>query len=323
MKSIRILFILLAIGSGAVGAAETQLSNMRVTFLYFQMADEPLPVRSMIEGAFRDLNFDNEFERREYLDKQIEPWTTMINDIEQQDEFSKKIRASIGDYDFGSNRFPLKGIHEETYLTLKHPRGVYGPGLAVEIGNSSEFRHLTMEPEAARRLVEEIGGDKKVVVEFSLRPVKSAQKDFSGGGALSMSVNRALVMYAERARILHGEEETELAVMQATSLLEDHSPVERTLTDIDAGMLSNPWKQAWGSKEHFEALFSHYNLDNWEGFSKLAIAQPCMSAFGYVACERMMVKRGQLVSRCFSSMDSRDLCRRLRGLPYTQGEYQR
>ena len=174
MKSIRMFFVLLAIGSAPVGGSETQLSNMHVTFLYFQVADEPLPVRSMIEGAFRDLSFDNEFEQHEYLDKQIEPWMTMVNDIEQQDEFSKRVRASIGDYDFGSNGFPLKGIHEETYLTLKHPRGVYGPGQAVEVGNSSEFRHLTMEPEAAQRLVEEIGADKKIVVEFLLRPVKSA-----------------------------------------------------------------------------------------------------------------------------------------------------
>ena len=321
MKFIKVLIILLTFVSGSVSASEN-LFNILVGYLYFQMADEPLPIRSLVEES--PLNdhfaFDNEFDRREFLNGELGKFKASVHEIEREDEFSIKVKARLGDYDFENNRFPLRGIHENTYFKYENPHGLYGPKLAMQIVNSGEFRHLNMAPEAARRLVDKINEDKAISVRFYMRPVRSEQKNFDGGGSFSMSVFRALIMYAERAVISHGKQNTELGALQATSLYKDYSPVERTLTTIDDSMPSSPWIQAWGSKDHFEALFSHYNLKEWKAFSKISVSKPCVSDFGYSSCKVLITKREQLVSRCLNTVNNKKLCHRLWGLHYTLAE---
>lgn len=160
---LRYLFIALAV-LAANGAAsyEMPLTSEPVAYLYFQLSEEPLPLRSMMLAA--SPGFDDEFERRAFLEEQPEPWSVIVGAVEVKDRFEKKVRAEIGEYDFTNHYFPLKGIHEETYLTYGRPEGVSGPGLAAELPNSSEFRYLKMEPEAARALSRQLGGDKEIVV---------------------------------------------------------------------------------------------------------------------------------------------------------------
>jgi len=316
MKISILSFLLLILCCKPVAAYDMPLTSEPVAFLYFQMAEEPLPLQSMMLAAAGD--FDNEFERREFLDEQLVPWSVIVGAVEQKDTFAIKVGARIGEYDFTNNYFPWIGIHEETYLTYRRPEGVYGPGLAMEILNSREFRHLNMAPDTARALSEQLGGDKRVTVQFVLRPLSAGHKDFSGGRTLS--VFRALGMYAESATILDGDGETELAVLQASSKLTDHSPVERALTKLDASMLADPWAQAWGSREHFEALVSHYNLESWSAFERIQVAQPCVSDFGYSQCQQLMERRRQLVLRCTNTLENDKFCWRIQGLPYTQAE---
>ena len=220
MKIFRLSFLLLILCCNSAAAYNMPPTNWLVAFLYFQIAEEPLPLRSMM---LAESTFDNEFERREFLDEQLVHWSVLVGEVEQEDTLVIKVGARIGEYDFTNNYFPLNGIHEETYLTYRSPEGVYGPGLAMEILNSREFRHLNMAPDTARALSEQLGGDKRVTVQFVLRPVSAGHKDFSGGRTLS--VFRALGMYAESATILDGDGETELAVLQASSKLTDHSPL--------------------------------------------------------------------------------------------------
>lgn len=318
MKISRLCLLLLILCCNSAAAYNMPPTNWLVAFLYFQMAEEPLPVRSMMLSASR---FDNEFERREFLDEQLVHWSVLVEKVEQKDTLVIKVDARVGEYDFANNYFPLNGIHEETYLTYRNPEGVYGPGLAVEILNSREFRHLKMEPGAARALSEQLGGDKGVSVQFVLRPVSTGHKDFSGGRTLS--IYRALAMYAESATILHGDGETKLAVLQASSKLADHSPVERVATKLDASMLADPWAQAWGSREHFEALISHYNLESWSAFERIQVAGPCVNDFGYSDCQDLVERRRQLVLRCTNTLERDHLCWRIQGLPYTQAEADR
>ena len=149
-------------------------------------------------------------------------------------------------------------------------------------------------------MIEDLGGNKTVVLRFTLRPVSSEQKDFSGGQTLS--IYRSLGMYAESVTLLHGNEGDELAVMRATSAFEDHSPKERSLTKFDDRYLTDPWAQAWGSREHFEALVEHYNLENWKAFERIEVASPCVNGFGYARCQRLVERRRQLgpaLHQCF------------------------
>lgn len=320
MNYLKSLLVLLAFGSQAPAAAEMPLSGEFAAILYFQMAAEPLPLRSMLlEMSTSD--FENEFERQAFLDKQALPYQVIVHAIEEKDRFSQRVRARLGEYDFTNNYFPLEGVHENTYLTIKAPPGVYGPSLAIEILNSGEFRQLKLEPDAARRLLEDLGSDKRMLLRFVLRPVSSEQKDFSGGQTLS--VYRSLQMYAESVTLLHGNEDNELAVMHATSAFEDHSPEERTLTEFDNRYLTDPWAQAWGSREHFEALIEHYNLENWKAFERIEVASPCVNEFGYSRCQSLVERRRQLVLRCTNALESDKLCWRIQGLPYSTAESER
>ena len=319
MKLMRIsLFLLLLCCQPAI-AEEPVLTNEAAAILYFQLSEEPLPMRTMMLSASPD--FDNEFDRREFLQQQKLVNLLIVNATEQQEKFVRKVRARIGEYDFSNEYFPLEGIHETTYLTIRHPDWVYGPQLAVEILNSSEFRQLQMAPETARALHTQLGGNPTVILRFVLRPVRSEHKDFSGGR--SFNIHRSLAMYAESMQILHGEDETVVAKIQPTSRFEDHAPVDRLLTESSNQMMDDPWAQAWGSSEHFDALVTHYNLENWSSFQRMEIAEPCVQSFGYSACQRIISRRQQLVSRCYSTLKNQRLCERIRGIPYTEAEHQR
>jgi hypothetical protein len=317
---LRYLFIAFAVlAANSAASYEMPLTSEPLAYLYFQLSEEPLPLRSMMLAA--SPGFDDEFERRAFLEEQLEPWSVIVGAVERKDRFAKKVRAEIGEYDFSNHYFPLKGIHEETYLTYSNPPGIQGPGLAMELLNSSEFRYLKMQPDAARALSDRLAGDKSVIVRFVLRPVSAEHKDFSGGR--SFSVHRSLGMYAGRAQILHGEDQEELAVIDAATAFEDHSPEERNITQFDGSWLADPWTKPWGSREHFEALVEHYNLENWQGFSRMELASPCVNEFGYAACQRIITQRQRLVARCNSTLESPRLCGRIRGIPYTEAESRR
>ncbi|NBD95297.1 MAG: DUF4852 domain-containing protein [Gammaproteobacteria bacterium] len=300
--------------------AKLPLTAEPAAILYFQMAEEPLPLRSMIL-ATSPSGFDNEFDRQAFLDEQLLPYKVIVHAVEQAARFSSRVRARVGEYDFANNAFPLEGIHETTYLTFNGPPGVYGPGLAVQIVNSAEFRQLKMAPDAARALLERLDGDKRLMVRFTVRPVSSEQRDFSGGRTLS--VHRALNVYAESATILVRDSETELATMQATSTFEDHAPEKRNLTAIEERLLIDPWAQAWGSRAQLEALIEHYNLENWGSFERMEVAQPCISDFGYSKCQNLIERRRQLALRCTNTLENDGLCWRIQGLPYTRAEADR
>lgn len=317
MKLFRCLLLSLLFSCPVLADSEMTLTAESAAILYFQMAEEPLPLRSMIL-ATSSSRFDNEFDRQAFLDEQLLPHKVIVHSVEQKDRFSTRVSARIGEYDFANNAFPLAGIHENTYFTLRGSRGIYGPGVAVHIVNSGEFRQLKMAPEAARALLEQLGGDKRVVLRFIVRPLSSEQRDF--GGRRGLSVFRALNVYAEGAEISTRDGDVELARLEASSTFEAHSPEARSLTEIDARMLDDPWARAWGSREHLEALVAHYDLENWTSFQRMEVAQPCISDFGYAQCQRLIERRRQLALRCTNTLAEDHLCWRIQGLPYTRAE---
>lgn len=320
MKLFRVLLLSVLFSAPAVADSEMPLTGESAAILYFQMAEEPLPLRSMILASSSS-GFENEFDRRAFLDEQLMPYKVIVHAVEQKDRFSTLVSARIGEYDFSSNAFPLEGIHESTYFGLDGAPGVYGPGVAVHIVNSGEFRQLEMAPDAARALLERLGEDKRVVLRFVVRPISSQQRDFGGGQGLS--VFRALNLYAERAVVRVREGDTELATLEARSSFDDHDPEARGLTAIDERLLDDPWARSWASREHLEALVAHYNLENWSSFERMEVAQPCISDFGYSKCQRLIERRRQLALRCTNTLENDGLCWRIQGLPYTRAEAQR
>jgi hypothetical protein len=312
------LFLLACLLVGPAQAeTEMPLTGEAAAILYFQLAEEPLPLRSMLLASSSS-RFENEFDRRAFLDEKLAPYSLIVHSVEQADRFTTDVSARIGEYDFAENAFPLEGIHESTYYTPRGTRGIYGPALAVHIVNSGEFRRLEMPPEDARALVDRLDGDKRVVLRFVVRPLSSEQRDFGGGRGLS--IHRALNVHAESAMIRTREGNTELARLQAGSAFEDHEPEPRSLTEIDERLIADPWARAWGSREHLEALVAHYDLENWTSFERLQVAQPCISDFGYTQCQQLVERRRQLALRCTNVLDDDHLCWRIQGLPYTPAE---
>ncbi|NKI33904.1 DUF4852 domain-containing protein [Wenzhouxiangella sp. XN79A] len=312
------LFLLSCLLAGpAFAESEMPLTGESAAILYFQLAEEPLPLRSMILASSSS-RFENEFDRRAFLDEQLSPYSLIVHAVEQNDRFTTNVSARIGEYDFAANAFPLEGIHESTYYSPRGTRGIYGPALAVHIVNSGEFRQLEMAPDAARALLERLGGDKRVVLRFVVRPLSSEQRDFGGGQGLT--VYRALNVHAGSAVIRLREGNTELARLQAGSAFEDHDPEPRSLTEIDDRLIADPWARAWSSREHLEALVAHYDLENWTAFERMQVASPCVSDFGYTQCQRLIERRRQLALRCTNVLDEDRLCWRIQGLPYTPAE---